>query len=144
MIISFILLTSTFDSLLCKEKLHVFTAQGALWAWMVKATSKCICFQLKTQLFSMDMASVHKYPIKMITDNGTFKKLSLEWNFWKCCFHVYIKLLVQIQSMQIIVNTYVSSMESWDIVLKVIIFKSIPCVHVDGENNAFDMNLDLF
>ena len=28
--------------------------------------------------------------------------------------------------------------------LKVIIFKSIPCVHVDGENNAFDVNLDLF
>ena len=28
--------------------------------------------------------------------------------------------------------------------LKVIIFKSIHCVHVDGENNAFDMNLDLF
>ena len=92
----------------------------------------------------MDMASVHKYPIKMITDNGTFRKLSLEWNFWKCCFHVYVKLLVQIQSMQIIVNTYVSSMESWVIVLKVIIFKSIPCVYVDGENNAFDMNLDLF
>ena len=46
--------------------------------------------------------------------------------------------------MQIIVNTYVSSMESWVIVLKVIIFKSIPCVHVDSENNAFDMNLDLF
>ena len=92
----------------------------------------------------MDMASVHKYPIKMITDNGTFKKLSLEWNFWKCCFHVYVKLSVQIQSMQIIVNTYVSSMESWVIVLKVIIFKSIPCVYVDGENNAFDMNLDLF
>ena len=92
----------------------------------------------------MDMASVHKYPIKMITDNGTFKKLSLEWNFWKCCFHVYVKLSVQIQSMQIIVNTYVSSMESWVIVLKVIIFKSIPCVHVDSENNAFDMNLDLF
>ena len=64
----------------------------------------------------MDMASVHKYPIKMITDNGTFKKLSLEWNFWKFCFHVYVKLLVQIQSMQIIVNTYVSSMESWVIV----------------------------
>ena len=41
-------------------------------------------------------------------------------------------------------NTYVSSMESWVIVLKVIIFKSIPCVYVDGENNAFDMNLDLF
>lgn len=35
-------------------------------------------------------------------------------------------------------------MESWVIVLKVIIFKSIPCVHVDSENNAFDMNLDLF
>ena len=28
--------------------------------------------------------------------------------------------------------------------LKVIIFKLIPCVHVDGENNAFDVNLDLF
>ena len=28
--------------------------------------------------------------------------------------------------------------------LKVIIFKSIPCEHVDGENNAFDMNIDLF
>ena len=92
----------------------------------------------------MDMASVHKYPIKMITDNGTFKKLSLEWNF--------LKMLLSCVRQTIGSNPVHANNSEYVCVkrgklgycLKVIIFKSIPCVHVDGENNAFDVNLDLF
>ena len=92
----------------------------------------------------MDMASVHKYPIKMITDNGTFKKLSLEWNFWKFCFHVYV--IIGSNPFHANDNSKYSCIKHGKLgyCLKVIIFKLIPCVHVDGENNAFDMNLDLF
>ena len=82
---------------------------------------------------------------KMITDNGTFKKLSPEWNF--------LKMLLSCVCQTIGSNPFHANDNSkyscikhgkLGYCLKVIIFKLIPCVHVDGENNAFDTNLDLF
>lgn len=43
-------------------------------------------FSFENADFFTDTTSVHTYPIKTITENGTFRKSSPEWNFLKMLF----------------------------------------------------------
>ena len=50
----------------------------------IKASSTCIPFCLKTEIFSLVWpTTVHTYPVKTVTENASFQKRFPEWRFLK-------------------------------------------------------------
>ena len=60
------------------------------FSYTVEAPSTRIRFHLKAQLFFADSASVHTYPMKTKTENGTFQNALQSGTFWKRCFREYV------------------------------------------------------
>ena len=49
----------------------------------IKASSTCIPFCLKTEIFPLVWPTVHSYPVKTVTENASFQKRFPEWRLLK-------------------------------------------------------------